>query len=113
MPRHRFGALWSALTFNRQPAGGGPANGNSGGERCRWALINEFIFSSNAHREAHVTPGETICADEAMLKWYGLSGPWISIWLSLYVAIDRRPENGCEIQNAACGRKVSCCGFIL
>jgi len=22
----------------------------------------------------------------------------------MYVAIDRKPENGCEIQNAACGR---------
>jgi len=27
----------------------------------------------------------------------------------MYVAIDRKPENGCEIQNAACGRS----GIIL
>jgi len=104
MPRHRFDALWSALTFSRQPAGGGPANGQSGGERYRWALINDFISSINAHREAHVTPGDTICVDESMIKWYGLGGPWISVGLPMYVAIDRKPENGCEIQNAACGR---------
>jgi len=104
MPRHRFVALWSALTFSRQPAGDAPANGQSGGERYRWVLINDFISSINAHREAHVTPGDTICVDESMVKWYGLGGPWISIGLPMYVAIDRKPENGCEIQNAACGR---------
>jgi len=104
MFRHCFDALWSALTFSRQPAGGGSANGQSGGERYRWALINDFISSMNAHRESHVAPGDTICVDESMIKWYGPGGPWISIGLPMYVAIDRKPENGCEIQNAACGR---------
>ena len=26
--------------------------------------------------------------------------------LSMYVAIDKKPENSCEIQNSACGRSV-------
>jgi len=97
MPRHRFDALWSALTFSQQPAGGVPANGQSGGERYWWALINDFISSINVHREAYVTPGDTICVDESMIKWYGLGGPWISVGLPMYVAINRKPENGCEI----------------
>ena len=38
-----------------------------------------------------------------MSQWYGQGGHWINHGLPMYVAIDRKPENGCEIQNAACG----------
>jgi len=103
MPRHRFDALWSALTFSRQPPGG-PASDDPSGERYRWGLVNDFITAINLHREEHVTPGETLCVDESILKWYGLGGHEIDVGLPMYVAIDRKPENGCEIQNAACGR---------
>ena len=39
-----------------------------------------------------------------MSRWYGQGGHWINHGLPMYVVIDRKPENGCEIQNAACGR---------
>jgi Transposase IS4 len=39
-----------------------------------------------------------------MIQWYGMGGDWINKGLPHYVAIDRKPENGCEIQNAACGK---------
>jgi len=68
------------------------------------ALINDFICSINDHRAAHVTPGDTICSDESMVKWYGLGGAWSSLGLPRYVAKDSEPKNGCEIQNAARGR---------
>jgi len=103
MPRHRIVVLWSALTFSRQPTSG-PAADNMSGERYRWGLVNDFITAINFHREEHVTPGETLCVDESILKWYGLGGHWIEVQLPMYVAIDRKPENGCEIQNTACGR---------
>jgi Transposase IS4 len=35
---------------------------------------------------------------------YGAGGDWINEGLPHYVAINRKPENGCEIQNAACGK---------
>jgi hypothetical protein len=35
--------------------------------------------------------------------WYRQGGHWINHGLSQHVTIDRKPENGCEIQNAACG----------
>ena len=38
-----------------------------------------------------------------MSQWYGQGGHCINHGLPMYVAIDRKPENGCEIQNAACG----------
>ena len=50
------------------------------------------------------TPDSTIfCVDESTSRWYGLGGYWINLGLPQYVAIDQKPENGCEIQNSACG----------
>jgi Transposase IS4 len=37
-----------------------------------------------------------------MIRWYGAGG--VNNGLPHYVTIDRKPENGCEIQNAACGK---------
>jgi Transposase IS4 len=45
-----------------------------------------------------------ITIDESMIRWYGIGGHWINAGLPNYMAIDRKPENGCEIQNACCGR---------
>ena len=36
-----------------------------------------------------------------MSRWYGIGGHWINAGLPQYIAIDRKPENGCEIQNAS------------
>ena len=49
-------------------------------------------------------PSDEIYVDEYMSRWFGQGGHWINHGLPMYVAIDRKPENGCEIQNAACGR---------
>ena len=38
-----------------------------------------------------------------MSRWYGIGGHWINAGLTQYIAIDRKPENGCEIQNASDG----------
>ena len=54
-------------------------------------------------------PSDEICVDESMSQWYGQGGHWINHGLPMYVAIDRKPENGCEIQNAACG----CSGVMI
>lgn len=99
MPRARFDSLWSCLTFSEAPGGNGDMS-----EEARWGRIDDFVSAINAHRAAHVSPSEVICVDESISKWYGMGGHWISRGLPMYVAIDRKPENGCEIQNAACGR---------
>ena len=36
-----------------------------------------------------------------MSRWYGIGGNWINADLPQYILIDRNPENGCEIKNAA------------
>jgi hypothetical protein len=39
-----------------------------------------------------------------MSRRYGEGGYWINDGLFMYISIDRKPENGCEIQNTACGQ---------
>jgi len=103
MSRHRLDTLWSALRSSQQRTGV-TSTDDARGERYRWALINDFFCSINDHRAAHMTPGDTICADESMVKWYGLGGALSSLGLPRYVSKDNEPKNGYEIQNAACGR---------
>ena len=39
-----------------------------------------------------------------MSRWYGVGGHWLGVGLPTYIAIDRKPENGCEIQYYCCGK---------
>ena len=71
-------------------------------ETFRWQLVDDFVSAFNQHRAMHFYPSGIICVDESMVRWYGLGGHWISEGLPHYVSIDRKPEDGCEIQNACC-----------
>ncbi len=73
-------------------------------EQYRWKLVDSFVSEFNEHRASTVSPSERICVDESISRWYGKGGHWINHGLPMYVAIDRKPENGCaEIQCASCG----------
>jgi hypothetical protein len=72
-------------------------------EQYRWKLVDGFVSEFNEHRASTVSPSERICVDESISRWYGKGGHWINHGLPMYVAIDRKPENGCEIQCASCG----------
>lgn len=39
-----------------------------------------------------------------MSKWNGIVGSWISAGLRHYVSLERKPEDGAEIQNVSCAR---------
>ena len=78
------------------------------GEQARWDLCEGFLDAINAHRQQFVNPCEYICVDESISRWYGMGGFWLSKGLPHYVSIDLKPENGCEIQSAACGRSGIC-----
>jgi len=54
-------------------------------------------------------PSDLICADKSVSIWYRQGEYCINIGLPIYIEIDRKPENGCEIQNSTCGRS----GVIL
>jgi hypothetical protein len=106
MPRQRFDILFRCLKFGEQPML--RAEGMSS-ERYRWLLVDDFVTNINAHRASNFIPSHHICVDESMARWYGLGGHWINMGLPQYIAIDRKPENGCEIQNSACG----ICGVMM
>ena len=101
MSKHRFEELFKCVRWSHQP----PAEG---GEECsethRWKLVDDFVTNFNKHQANYFNPSDCICVDESMSRWYRQGGRWINHGLPQYIAIDRKPENGCEIQNAACGR---------
>ena len=73
-------------------------------EKYRWPIIDGFAKEINDYRASHFYPSDLIFVDDSMSLWYGQGGHWINHGLPMYVAIDRKPENGCEIKNACCGR---------
>ena len=97
--RDRFDALWSCMTYSTESV-----DPTVSSESRRWSLVDKFVGSFNARREAHVPPSDLLFTDESMCKWYGQGGSWKDRGLTMYVGIDRQPENGCEIENTACGR---------
>ncbi len=100
MGRVRFDDLWACLRFSYQPP---VCPEEVSSEAYRWSLVDGFVARFNNHRAKNFIPSEYICVDESISRWYGQGGDWINHGLPMYVAIDRKPENGCEIQNAACG----------
>ena len=69
-----------------------------------WQLVRDFVGRFNDHRSENFFPSDILCADESMSKWNGLGGFWINIGLPQFVAMDRKPVDGCEIQNICCAR---------
>ena len=64
----------------------------------------EFVTHFNEYRTQLFSPSGRICADESILWWYGQGGHWINLGLLIYVAMDRKPDNGADIHNDA-GRR--------
>jgi len=98
MSRNRFEEIYGCIQF-------GPCLNDSdvSSSQLRWSRVTPFVNAINAHRRQNVTPSESICVDESMSRWYGLGGDWSEIGLPHYVAMDRKPENGCELKTASCG----------
>lgn len=98
--RKRFDSLWQCLSFSEALN----ADREACSTRRRWSLVSDFVDAFNDHRAANFKPSDLICVDESISRWYGQGGSWIDHGLPMYVVIDRKPENGCEIQTSACGR---------
>ena len=99
LSRPRFDDLWQCIRFSAQPE---QCPTGMGSEKYRWLLVDGFINNFNLHRARNFIPSEHICVDESISRWYGQGGDWINHGLPMYIAIDRKPDNGCEIQNSAC-----------
>ena len=100
MTRERFHAIFREMVWSVQPPER-PETMSS--EQYRWLLIEDFVANFNEHRSQYFHPSWLVCVDESISRWYGLGGHWINTGLPMYVAMDRKPEDGLEIQNACCG----------
>ena len=66
-------------------------------------LVDYHIYNFNKNCARNYNSSYYIYVDESMYIWYGIRGHWINACLPQYIAFDRNPENGCEIQNSAGG----------
>ena len=101
MNRHRFDILLRHVRWIHQPDVQGESTSHEA-HQCK--LVEDFVTHFNEYRTQLFSPLDLICADESISRWYGQGGHWINLGLPMYVEIDRKPENGAEIQNSACGQ---------
>ena len=70
-------------------------------ERYRWMLINDFVANINKYRQRTFVPGGRLEADETVVRWYGKGGAFVDAGLLMYLALERKLNNGGKIQNLA------------
>ena len=68
-----------------------------------YLFMQDFVDSFNNHRRKFFNPGSSLTVDESFAEWNGVGGSWINIGLPMYMSLDRKPHDGCEIQDAADG----------
>ena len=96
--RKPFEGLISCIAFSSTPVRDDQQSD------VRWDRVSGFVKAINEFRESNFTPSEYICVDESKSRWYGLRGDWCDLGLPRYVAMDRKPENGCELKTSACSK---------
>ena len=94
-----FDDLWRYIRWSKQHVKRPPEMSS---EQFCWRLVDDFVEAFNDHRASAFQPSEMICVDESISRWYGKGGHWINHGLPMYIAMERKPDNGCEIQNSAC-----------
>jgi hypothetical protein len=68
-----------------------------------WMKIDCYVTNFNEHRATY-TPSDRVCVDESISKWNGLGGFWINKGLLHFVAMARKPKDGCEDQTCCDAR---------
>ena len=62
-----------------------------------WKLVEDLVTHFNEYRTQLFSPLDLICADESISRWYVKGDHWTNLGLPMYVAIDRKLENGEDI----------------
>ena len=110
MSRDRYTEILRFLVWSHQPA---ERPRGISHEEWRWMLVEDHKSNFNDHRKQYFHPGWQLCVDESISRWYGLGGHWINMGLPMYVAMDRKPEDGLEIQNMCCALSGIMCRLKL
>lgn len=100
MSRNRFDFLWKHMRFSHQPQ---EIPEGMSSTKYRWMLVDDFVEAFNSHRSVFFIPGDSLCVDESFSRWYGKGGSWINIGLPLFIVMDRKPDDGCELWSCCCG----------
>ncbi len=66
-----------------------------------WMLVNDFVDHIIMYRSAMFFPGDALEADESVICWFGVVGAFVNKGLPMYIALEQKPDGGCEIQNLA------------
>ncbi|KAL7462969.1 hypothetical protein ACHAXS_003342 [Conticribra weissflogii] len=101
MARHQYEVLWESIQFSRQAEYHDCVATTNSQWRCQ--LADNCVNNYNTDRELSFSPSKVICIDESFTCWYGQGKNGINTRLPMYVAIDHKPENGCEIQDSCDG----------
>jgi hypothetical protein len=101
MTRHQFEDIMRYVRWSDQPD---KRAEEMGFKKHQWLLVDDYVQRFNSHQSANVQPSELICVDESMSRWYGNGGDWINLGIPQCIVIDRKQENGGEIQDASCGK---------
>ena len=68
-----------------------------------WMLANGFVKIFNEHRVQIMSLTHLICIYKYIPWWYGNGGDCIKLGLSMYIVINRNPDNGIDIKEKYCG----------
>jgi hypothetical protein len=101
MSRNQLEDIWYSWKVSEQPEQMPPGMPAS---EYHWMLIGDMVKNFNEQREEKYNPSDKVTGDESIFKWYGSGGDWFNEGLPHYIAIDRKPEDGCELQNFCDGR---------
>ena len=110
MSRDRFEVLLRYMVWSKQPQVRPEGMSH---EAYRWTLVEDFVKNFNEHQAQFFCPSWHMCADKSISCWYGLGGHWINMGLPMYVSMDRKPEDGLEIQDLCCAKSGIMCQLKL
>ena len=68
-----------------------------------WKRVEAFVTNFNEYLTQIFSSFDLIYANESISRWYGQVVHWVHLGLPMCLLTDRKPDNGAEIQNAACG----------
>ena len=63
-------------------------------------IVDDNVSNFNKNRDHHYHTSYYICVYESMSRWCGIRKNKIKFDFPHYIDIDRKPENGCDIQIA-------------
>ena len=99
--RYRLNILWRRVRWSHQPDVWDEVTIH---EAHWWKRVEDSVTTFNEYCTQLFSPSDLICADESISRCYIQGGHWINLGFLVYVAMDRNPENGAEIQNTKFGK---------